>query len=130
MVEAIHQFSVTELGKIVFVHGDDCVSAGPPAGLRWLRQEWERTYKFKSLVLGINSEDGDEVNMLSLIIGKPGRGSDLKGVVPGTANSSWSSCLRFAIGKLHPLEWTLATRMSARWALLDWKAGLLLLFAR
>ena len=55
-------------GVMLFVHGDDCVSAGPTCHLNWLRGELEGKYTLNSQVLDDDSTDGSEIKKRSSIV--------------------------------------------------------------
>ena len=51
-----------------YIHGDDFVSVGTDADLKWLRKEIEKKYELKTRVLGPGKEDEKQVKVLNRIV--------------------------------------------------------------
>ena len=54
---------------IIYVHGDDYVSAGTTANLKWLKTELERKYQVKTQFLGPEEDQAKEIRILNRVIG-------------------------------------------------------------
>ena len=50
------------------VHGDDFVSSGAGASLRWFKEKLEARFEIKSKIIGIQEEEEKEVRILNRII--------------------------------------------------------------
>jgi len=61
-------FYHADRSRRTYVHGDDYVTVGKDADLKWLRKKLEAKYEIKTQVLGPEKEDSQQVKILNRIL--------------------------------------------------------------